>query len=641
MAAGRRTVLMVEDEASITEPLSEALEREGFSTEVAGTAAAALEAAERSLPDLVLLDVMLPDGSGFEVCRALRERSRVPIIMLTARGEETDRIVGLELGADDYIVKPFSAREVAARIRAVLRRADEPAPQPDAEPTARSRPASSASTRRAAARPSKPTELDLTRREFELLELLMREAGHGDHPRAPDRRGLGHQLVRLDEDARRPRVEPAAQARRRLQRAALHPHGAWRGLSLRRGRRAGRRMSLRARLLLAFAYVLVLVIVALEVPLALNLSKRVDAEIKSEAQGQAQLLAAGASGRLDDNAQLRPLVESSARDLGGRVIVVDENGALLADSARRSVAGAPSYASRPEIAKALQGQPSQGERRSDSLDQDLLFTAVPIVLEGRPAGAVRVTQSVDAVNDEVRNDVIALVGVGVVALLLGLGVAWLLAGSLAKPLRGLAGSARRVADGDLDARAEVEGSTEQREVATAFNDMTGRLGRSLRAQREFVANASHQLRTPLTGLRLRLEAAAAKSGEPEVREELAAAEHETERLARLLSELLTLAGERERPDPQPVDVGEAAAGAYERWLAPARRSRHVLEVDEGEPAEVCASDEDVAAMLDNLIENALHLLARGHARDDRLAEREQAGADRRDRRGARGRRERA
>ena len=177
MAAGRRTVLMVEDEASITEPLSEALEREGFSTEVAGTAAAALEAAERSLPDLVLLDVMLPDGSGFEVCRALRERSRVPIIMLTARGEETDRIVGLELGADDYIVKPFSAREVAARIRAVLRRADEPAPQPDAEPTG---PLEAGELSLDPARRSatlETTELDLTRREFELLELLMREAG--------------------------------------------------------------------------------------------------------------------------------------------------------------------------------------------------------------------------------------------------------------------------------------------------------------------------------------------------------------------------------------------------------------------------------------------------------------------------------
>ena len=143
---------MVEDEESITKPLSEALEREGFATEIAGSAATALEAAERITPDLVLLDVMLPDGSGFEVCRALRERSRVPIIMLTARGEETDRIVGLELGADDYIVKPFSAREVAARIRAVLRRAEEPVAAGQAAATA-ARSASSRSTRASAAQP--------------------------------------------------------------------------------------------------------------------------------------------------------------------------------------------------------------------------------------------------------------------------------------------------------------------------------------------------------------------------------------------------------------------------------------------------------------------------------------------------------
>ncbi len=120
--AGRRTILMVEDETSITEPLAEALDREGFDTRVAGTVADAIEEAASELPDLVLLDVELPDGSGYDVARTLRERSKVPIIMLTARGEETDRIVGLELGADDYIVKPFSAREVAARIRAVLRR---------------------------------------------------------------------------------------------------------------------------------------------------------------------------------------------------------------------------------------------------------------------------------------------------------------------------------------------------------------------------------------------------------------------------------------------------------------------------------------------------------------------------------------
>jgi len=117
----KRTILLVEDEVSITEPLAEALSSEGFETQVAGTVAEALELARRD-PDLVLLDLMLPDGSGFDVCRELRKRSQVPIIMLTARGEEADRVVGLELGADDYVVKPFSAREVVARIRAVLRR---------------------------------------------------------------------------------------------------------------------------------------------------------------------------------------------------------------------------------------------------------------------------------------------------------------------------------------------------------------------------------------------------------------------------------------------------------------------------------------------------------------------------------------
>ena len=96
--------------------------REGFETTTVGTAAGALETAAQIDPDLVLLDLTLPDGDGREVCRELRRRGDVPIIMLTARGDETDRIVGLELGADDYVVKPFSGAEVIARIRAVLRR---------------------------------------------------------------------------------------------------------------------------------------------------------------------------------------------------------------------------------------------------------------------------------------------------------------------------------------------------------------------------------------------------------------------------------------------------------------------------------------------------------------------------------------
>ena len=155
-------------------------------------------------------------------------------------------------------------------------------------------------------------------------------------------------------------------------------------------------------------------------------------------------------------------------------------------------------------------------------------------------------------------------------------MAWVLAGSLARPLRALAATARRVAGGDLDARAEPEGSSEQREVAAAFNDMTGRLGRSLIAQREFVANASHQLRTPLTGLRLRLEAAELKSDDPEVKRELAAAERETARLADLLGQLLSLAREPEAKTGEPLVLADEAEAALHRWEATAQSSGHEL-----------------------------------------------------------------
>jgi two-component system, OmpR family, sensor kinase len=202
--------------------------------------------------------------------------------------------------------------------------------------------------------------------------------------------------------------------------------------------------------------------------------------------------------------------------------------------------------------------------------------------------------------------VLALVGIGGVALLMGLGLAWILAGSLSRPLRALAGTARRVERGDLDARAEVTGSSEQREVAVAFNDMTERLAQVLAAQREFVGNASHQLRTPLTGLRLRLEAASLKATDPELERDLAAAERETERLAKLLSALLTLAREGERPPAaRPVDLADAAARACERWRAQAERGGQRLVLAGEGRAVALASDEDVAIVLDNLIENAL------------------------------------
>jgi two-component system, OmpR family, response regulator RegX3 len=169
----RRKVLVVEDESSISTPLAEALEREGFQPTVAATGSDGLDAAERVRPDIVLLDLMLPDMDGRDVCRRLREASSVPIIMLTAKGTETDRVVGLELGADDYVVKPFSVAELVARMRAVLRRVSGRQERSDETLTI----GEISLDPRTWTVQQNTTQLELTRREFELLRLLMENAG--------------------------------------------------------------------------------------------------------------------------------------------------------------------------------------------------------------------------------------------------------------------------------------------------------------------------------------------------------------------------------------------------------------------------------------------------------------------------------
>ena len=165
-------VLLVEDELSIAEPFALALARNGFEPMIARTAAEALRLGIEARPDVVLLDIALPDGDGRDVCRELRRVSDVPIIMLTARGTVTDRVVGLELGADDYVVKPFAAGEVISRIRAVLRRTRGTGASP------RALTIGELSLDLAARRAwLTGAELDLTRKEFDLLARLARDAG--------------------------------------------------------------------------------------------------------------------------------------------------------------------------------------------------------------------------------------------------------------------------------------------------------------------------------------------------------------------------------------------------------------------------------------------------------------------------------
>ena len=292
-------------------------------------------------------------------------------------------------------------------------------------------------------------------------------------------------------------------------------------------------------------------------PLAVSLRDRVDSEVRGQARSQVDVVAASASELLEPARRpaLRRLVQISADSVRGRVIVVDRRGRLLADSA-----GAPtgsSYADRPEVRAALRGRGEQITRNSRTLGADLLATSAPVLSAGRPDGAVRITQSVAAVHRAVRTSILDLAALAGVVLLLGLAAGAVVAQQIARPIRRLDRAARDVAGGDLDSKVAIEGSAEQRSLARAFNEMTQRIKRLLRVQQDFVADASHQLRTPLTGLRLRLESLGDRAGDegPDAAE-LEAAMREIDRLSLIVDELLVLsrAGEHELPAER-VELG--------------------------------------------------------------------------------------
>jgi len=353
--------------------------------------------------------------------------------------------------------------------------------------------------------------------------------------------------------------------------------------------------------------VLVLAVVSLGIPLALSLRDRVNAEVHSQALSQADVVAATSAdllAPLNTNA-LTAVVRSSAASVRGRVIVVDARGLVLADSAGSATLGT-SYGTRPEIAAALHGSAVQAERRSRTLGEDILATAAPVVRHGSAIGAVRITQSIAAVKRAVNSTVAKLILLASTVLALGLLAGALIARQVARPLKRLEAAAKRIEGGDLSARATVEGSSEQRSLSASFNEMAARVQRLVAAQREFVADASHQLRTPLTALRLRLEEARAAGVSPRGALEIDAGTAEVDRLAAIVEEMLVLSRDEEREATgERVRLRDAAEGAARRWRIAAQTGGIALSVlDEGGGAAVCARA-DLDRVLDVLIENAL------------------------------------
>ncbi|HEY7002768.1 MAG TPA: HAMP domain-containing sensor histidine kinase [Gaiellaceae bacterium] len=374
-------------------------------------------------------------------------------------------------------------------------------------------------------------------------------------------------------------------------------------------------MSFRARLLLGAAYLVTAVVLALEIPLALNIQRRADSDFQAAVFGRAALLSAqvsdavanaDATGNPSVPATLSRGAAAGVQSAGERVVVTDVGGRVLADTAEDAVVGSPfATPQRPEFGVAIgDGRVDFRRRHSNTLGTDLLLVTVPVVDKGLVVGAVRMSSPHGVVEARVHRSWARLAAIGVAVVLGALLLGWILASTVARPLARLRDTAGRLEHGDLDARASTDGPKELAELGVSFNSMAEAMATSLRAQREFVANASHQLRTPLTGLKLRLEALRREGGK--VGDDAAKAEQELDRLGSLVDDMLDLASAAtSAPTGASVDLAAVVDEAVERWRGPADEAAKSVQAGRHESVQVFADPSDLAHIVDNLIENAL------------------------------------
>ena len=577
------TILLVDDEEAVQKLLTFPLERDGYRVVQARDGDEALRQFDEHSVDLVVLDLMLPKLDGLEVCKRIRAVSHVPIIMLTARDDEVDKVLGLELGADDYITKPFSIREFRSRVRAALRRAAAPKLGDDElEPI---------SIDGLVVDPGRRTvtvngePVDLTYVEFELLSTLACATRPRVQPAGAARRALGGLRVPRSADDRRPRPPPAREARADAERAAVHPHRARRRLPLPGHvnplRSVGARLSLALLLVVAMALGLVYLAVAPSLESRLVDSRLNDLERIAPALAQ-QILA-------QTTRSIRTSSRARATTTNARVVLLtplSRGSRTWTLGVRRGLAGQlrPTSATirsrSPTVARPHRHAASTVSRSGERFAE----VTVPV---GRDGTVLLLSASLDRALGDVSVVKRRLLIAGGVALALALVVGYAGSWVFARRIRRLERAAERIADGMFDEPVTDLGNDEVGELARAFERMRRRLAQLDHARREFIANASHELRTPVFSLGGFLELLDSEELDEETRREfLTTMREQVQRLEKLATELLDLsrldAGHIDL-DRDVVPLDEVAHTAAAEFTAVALQSGHELEVDAPQP----------------------------------------------------------
>ena len=386
------------------------------------------------------------------------------------------------------------------------------------------------------------------------------------------------------------------------------------------------------RLVAALVAVVLLALVIQDVPLAGYLRDVEQERIVTALERDAFVLAGRSAEALraeepDADGTITELAHAY-RDAGGaRVVIADRDGVAIVTSDDDTVAVGTSYLSRPEIAAALTGEVSTGTRFSTTLDEELLYVAVPVLSGADVLGAVRLTYPAATVSTAVNQKIAVLGIVGLTTVLLGSLIGLLLSRSVTRRLRLLRDATERFSEGDRTARAEAtSGPPELRSLAGSFNEMAGRLDDLVEQQRSFAADASHQLRTPLTALRLRLERARelAPSDPDGAVARVEAAESELDRLESIIEGLLVLSRAEGGIPVEPVDLTAAAIDRVDQWNALAEESGRRVELERMTTGHddfvVAAVPTAVEQIIDNLVDNALRVSPETGVVTVRLAE---------------------
>jgi signal transduction histidine kinase len=377
-----------------------------------------------------------------------------------------------------------------------------------------------------------------------------------------------------------------------------------------------RRLSLRAALMLSAGAMLIAVLLSFAVPLAFAMAHHTLDEARSQELADASRLATRISDvvALASNAThelpqtgVSLAVESrvvAAR--GVRVLVVDRSRRVLYDSHAKRVVGTIAPDPSRDFAHALDRRSSFASEAVVQRGDDLVLT-LPVFESGNIVGAVQVKRPVSSVQSSTRRANLELAGFALVALLVGLAVASYLATLVTRPVRRLEDAATRLGAGDLDARATENGTRELAGLAESFNSMAADLGANLRGQQEFAANASHQLKTPLTALQLRLEAIqAGPTHGVDIATEARHALDDVGRLIGLMHDLLSLARvSAPVRGGEAVDLGELATTVVDRWAETAARQGKQLLLTVHDAEMVTADPHDLEDLLDNLLDNAI------------------------------------